>query len=226
MKHRGLLALALALAGQAGAQAPDGVYLDAGSARTAVVLAHGQGADPRGVVVEPLRTAIHREAGMHTLSLQMPVLQGARSAEQFQAYAATFPEAARRLTDAIDFLRRQRGVERIYLLGYSMGGRMTSAFLAEHPNSGVCGFIGVGLWAGGDGPLNTNTNLRKVTIPVLDVYAENDRDAAFAATRRPMVSDRFLQVPIAGAKHDYRGYEAQVASAVMAWLMQREREPC
>ncbi len=107
-------------------------------------------------------------------------------------------------------------------MGYSMGGRMTSAYLASHPDSGVVGFIGVGLLAGGEVPLNTNLNLRKVAIPVLDIYAENDRDARFAENRKNLVPTRFTQVPVPGARHDYRGYEGIVSATVVAWLRHQE----
>lgn len=76
--------------------------------------------------------------------------------------------------------------------------------------------------AGGKEPLNTNLNLRKIKVPVIDVFAENDRDAKSAEFRKPMVSDRFVQIPIPGAKHDYRGYEKVVASAVNDWLKKQE----
>jgi dienelactone hydrolase len=203
---------------------PEAAYLDGKASKVAVILAHGQGADPTSEVVDPLRKAVHSELGFHTLSLQMPVIPGKRSPDLFHEYAATFPEADKRIQAAIDFLRQEKGVERIYLMGYSMGGRMTTAFLAARPDSSIAGFIGVGLWAGGEAPLNTNLNMRKVTIPVLDVYAENDRDARFAENRKPMVSARFQQVPIPGAKHDYRGYEAEVSKAVLAWLRGQEGE--
>jgi len=211
------------VAGNAWAQMPKGDYLEGKASKTAVILAHGRGLDPDSQVVGPLRKAINRELGFHTLSLQMPVLPGRIGPEQVQQYAPTFPEAYQRIQAAIDFLRREKGVERIYLMGYSMGGRMTSAFLANNPDSGVVGFIGVGLLAGGPEPLNTNLNLRKVKIPVIDIYAENDHDAKFAEFRKPFVSDRFKQVPIAGAEHDYRGYDKQIADAVIGWL--REQEP-
>lgn len=55
---------------------PQGLYLEAPGSTVAVILAHGQGLGPDSQVVSPLRKAIHRELGMHTLSLQMPVLPG------------------------------------------------------------------------------------------------------------------------------------------------------
>lgn len=216
------LSLLLAIGTSAAAEMPRGEYLEGKGSKSAVILAHGQGLDPDSQVVGPLRRAINAELGFHTLSLQMPTLPGKRSAEQFEQYAATFPEAYQRLQAAIEFLRKDKGVERVYLMGYSMGGRMTSAFLANHPEAPVAGYIGVGLWAGGQEPLNTNLNLRKVKVPVIDIYAENDRDAKFAEFRKKFVSDRFRQVPIPGAMHDYRGYEKQVADAVIAWLKEQE----
>jgi pimeloyl-ACP methyl ester carboxylesterase len=222
MLKRLLIALASILSTHAVAQMPQGEYLEGKGSKVAVVLAHGQGLDADSQVVSPLRKAIHQELGYHTLSLQMPTLAGNRSPELFQQYASIFPEAYTRIQAALDFLRKEKGVERIYLMGYSMGGRMTTAFLANNPEAGVVGYIGVGLWAGGQEPLNTNINLRKVKVPIIDVYAESDRDAQFAENRKPLLSERFVQVPIAGAKHDYRGYDNQVKQAVIGWLKKQE----
>lgn len=217
-----LCVAALAIGTHASAQMPKGEYLDGKNSKVAVILAHGQGLDPDGNVVGPLRRAINSELGFHTLSLSMPTLPGARSLDLFEEYAATFPDAYARIQAAIEFLKREKGADRIYLMGHSMGGRMTSAFLANYPDAPVVGFIGVGLLAGGKEPLNTNLNLRKVRIPVIDVYAENDRDAKAAEFRKPLVSDRFVQVPVPGATHDYRGHEKFVADAVNGWLKKQE----
>lgn len=206
----------------AAAQMPEGKYLEGLNSKVGVILAHGQGLDPESQVVNPLRKAINKELGYHTLSLQMPVLAGKRSPELFQEYESTFPDAYNRIQAGINFLKNEKGVERIYLMGYSMGSRMTTAFLANNPDAGVVGYIGVGVMAGGDAPLNSNINLRRVKVPVIDIYAENDDDAKFAANRKSFVSERFVQVPIAGAKHSYQGYENQVVQAVINWLKKQE----
>lgn len=220
---RRLLAVALfAFVSHAIAQMPQGEYLDGKDSKVGVILAHGQGLNPDAQVVGPLRRAIHKELGFHTLSLSMPTLPGAKSLDLFEEYASTFPDAYTRLQAAIDFLKKDKAVERIYLMGHSMGGRMTTAFLAHTPDAPVVGYIGVGLLGGGKEPLNTHLNLRKIKVPVIDIYAENDRDAKSAELRKPLVSDRFLQVPIPGAKHDYRGYEIVVADAVNTWLRKQE----
>jgi len=51
--------------------------------KVGVILAHRQGLDPDSQVVGPLRKSINQELGFHTLSLQMPVLSGAKSPDKF-----------------------------------------------------------------------------------------------------------------------------------------------
>ncbi len=112
--RRSLAAAALcSAAALVGAAMPDAAYLDGKESKSAVILAHGQGADPSSEVVDPLRKSIHKELGFHTLSLQMPVIAGRRSPELFQEYASTFADAEQRIQTAIDFLRREKGVERV-----------------------------------------------------------------------------------------------------------------
>ena len=198
------------------AQMPEGEYLEGKDSKAAVILAHGRGVGPDGNVVGPLRRAINKELGFHTLSLRMPEV-GPGNVDS-PGWAATFPEAYRRIQAAIDFLKNDKGVERLYLMGHSMGGRMATGFLANNPNAGVAGFIGVGLLDGGREPINSNLNLEKIKIPVIDVYGSNPMDAQPAALRKPMVSDRFVQVEIPGAEHNYRGYDKQVADPIIEWL--------
>ena len=99
---------------------------------------------------------------------------------------------------------------------------MTTGFLAQNRDSGVVGYIGVGLLGGGQEPLNTNLNLKKIELPVIDIHADSGPDAKSAEFRKRSVSDRYTQVIISGAKHDYRGYDNQVAKAVITWLKQQE----
>ena len=99
---------------------------------------------------------------------------------------------------------------------------MTTGFLANNPTAPVVGFIGVGLTAGGKEPVNTNLNLRKVKIPVVDVYGDNEMDAKAASFRKQLVSETYVQFEIPGAKHDYRGYEKPVSDIVIEWLKRQE----
>lgn len=206
------------------ADMPKGKYLEGKGSKVGVILAHGRGLTPDSQVVGPLRKTINKELGFYTLSLQMPVVSGSRGsgAGEFLEYGPRFPDAYKTIQAGIDFLKKEKGAERIYLMGYSMGGRMTTAFLAQNPDSGVIGYIGVGLPGGGPEPLNPKLNLKKVKLPVIDVHADSGDDAKSANARKALVSDRYKQVVIPGATHDFRGYNKQVAKAVMDWLKQQE----
>ena len=204
------------------AEAPKGKYLEGKDSKVGVILAHWQGKGPDSNVVKPRRKSINKELGFHTLFLQMPVLSGSKSPDKFLKYGPTFPDAYTAIQAGIDFLRKEKGVVRIYLMGYSMGGRMTTGFLAQNPDSGVIGYIGVGLLGGGQEPLNSNLNLKKIKMPVIDIYADSGPDAKSAEFRKPFASERYTQVIISGAKHDYRGYDSQVAEVVISWLRQQE----
>lgn len=216
-----LLFFLLAFAAPGYAQAPNGEYLETKGATTAVILAHGRGQGPDAQVVGPLRRVIARDAGLHTLSVQLPVL----ATTDYLAYAATYPDAYKTLQSAIDFLVKEKGVKRIYVVGYSLGARMTTSFLANYPIPQVVGYIGVGVLEGGGDLLDANLNIRKLGVPIIDLYADaTPLDLASAINRQAWVSDRHKQVQIRGANHSFRGYDGALAEAIIPWLKERERE--
>jgi len=201
------------------AEMPTGLYLEGKNSTTAVILAHGRALSPDSQVVGPLRRSINKELGFHTLSLQMPVL----SSTNYLDYARTFPDAFRVIQEAIDYLTSEKGVKRIYLMGYSMGARMTTAFLVERPTPVIVGYIGVGLLQGGGKPLDANQNLLSIRLPVIDIFADGTPfDLKSAENRRPLLSDTFKQVRIAGADHSFQGNDNRIAQAVIEWLKERE----
>ena len=203
------------------AQMPPGEFIEAKGATAAVILAHGRGQGPDGQVVGPLRRAIAEGAGIHTLSLHMPVL----ATQDYLAYAATYPEAYNTLQSAMEFLSKEKGVKRIYVMGYSMGARMTTAFLADQPAPEVVGYIGIGVLEGGGELLDANLNIKKLTVPVIDLYADaTPLDLSSAENRKALVGDRHKQVRIRGASHNFRGYDGALAEATVAWLKEREQK--
>lgn len=190
-------------------------YLDGGASKEAVILCHGRAQHPRSKVVDPLRREIHKQLGHHTLSLQLP-----GKGKDWEKYAEEFPRAYEEIQGGINFLRAEKGITRIYLMGHSMGSRMATAFLVEHPDSGVAGFIGVGTKNGGKAPLDSNRNLRKIKIPVLDVYGDggDGKDKIEADVRSDMVSARYKQVLIPKADHQFDVGEEEMVKAVVDWL--------
>jgi len=190
-------------------------YLDGKQSDIAVILCHGRGKHATWLVVDPLRKAIHKKLGYHTLSLQMPTAD-----VDWRDYEYFFPQAYKKIELAIRFLKEKKGVKAVYLMGHSMGSRMASSFLARHPDAGVSGFIGVGIRNGGDVPLDSNENLRNVKLPVIDLYGDggNARDKYHAMKRSDMLSQRYQQVLIPGANHKFTEHEAEMINAVVSWL--------
>jgi len=215
-----VLAIALFAFTPAFAGQPSGsAYLDGGGSKVAVILCHGRGQHPTWKVVDPLRKGIHEKLGYHTLSLQMPA-----GKKKWEAYAVDFPRARTEIEAGIAFLRNEKKVERIYLMGHSMGSRMATSYLASNPNAPIVGFVGVGIRNGGVEPLDSNANLRRVTIPVVDVYGDGGDgvDLKQARARSDMVSDRYKQVLIPGANHTFDGQEDEMLKAVIDWLSERQ----
>ena len=213
------LSLLLAFSASVSAQAPNGELIEVAGAKAAVILAHGRAQGPDGQVVGLLRHSIARDAGMDTLSLQLPVLP----TSDYLAYAATFPDAYKTLRGAIDYLIKERQIKRIYILGYSMGARMTTAFLAaEHPRE-IVGYIGIGVLEGGGNPLDANVNIQKVGVPVLDLHADSTPlDRSSAENRKNLPNDRYTMTRIRGANHSFKGYESALSEASAVWLKQQE----
>lgn len=192
----------------------ESAYLDGGKSEIALVLAHGIELNPTSKVVDPLRKGVHRSLGYHTLSLQMP-----NKRTSWDAYGAYFPEAYATINEGVKFLKEEKGVTKIYLLGHSMGGRMISAYAAEYDDEAFMGLIVAGCFNNGPRVLSCKSSLKKVKLPVLDIWAGGDqRDRSAAQSRRGMISSTFKQVQISGANHSYAGYEDMLVKTVVNWL--------
>ena len=203
----------------ASAQMPSGEYLEAKGATAAVILAHSRAQGPDGQVVGPLRRAISKDARLHTLSLQLPVL----GTPDYLAYAATFPDAYKTLQSAVSYLEKEKGVKRVYILGYSMGARMTTAFLATQDAPQVAGYIGVGVLEGGGERLDANLNIGELKVPVLDLYADSTPlDLSSAENRKLLIGGQYRQVRVGGANHSFKGYEPFLSEVVVGWLREQE----
>jgi pimeloyl-ACP methyl ester carboxylesterase len=198
---------------QAGAPAGS-AYLDGGSSKVGLILCHGRGKYPTWKVVEPLRRGVYDRLGYHTLSLQMP-----NEKKKWRLYADDFPKAYETIWQGIRFLREEKGVKTIYLMGHSMGSRMASAFVASNPGASVAGLIVAGCRNSGPRPLDCRQNLRKVRIPVLDIWGGDSwKDNDSALERKGMISDRYRQLKIAGGDHRFKRKQGEFVSAVVDWL--------
>lgn len=221
MKHYVIAVLSIVfvcISTSAIADTPAGsAYLDGGGSKTALILAHGRGKYPTWKVVQPLRNGVNEELGYHTLSLQMP-----NEDKNWKKYADDFPEAYETIKAGILFLKEKKGVTTIFLMGHSMGSRMASAFISENPDQPLSGLIVAGCRNNGGYPLSCEESIKKVAIPVLDIWGgDNGKDTDAASERETFVSDSYEQKEIPGANHKFDDYESEFVSAVVAWLKRK-----
>lgn len=210
-----LAAIALSVSPTVFADKPNGsVYIDGEKNKSALILAHGKGKHPTWLVVEPLRNGVNDKLGFHTLSLQMPT-----GHESWKDYADDFPEAYNIIKDAIRFLKNEKGVTKIFLMGHSMGSRMASSFVSENPKHSISGLIVAGCRNNGGYPLSCEENLQDVNIRVLDIWGGNNgKDSDAASDRSNLVSGIYTQIEISGANHKFDGYERELVSSTVDWL--------
>lgn len=189
-------------------------YIDGGNSDIGIILAHGRGKHPTWLVVDPLRKGINSKLGYHTLSLQMPT-----GYDNWKDYANSFTGSYETIKNAISYLKKEKNVKRIFLIGHSMGSRMSSAFVSDNPEQPVSGLVVAGCRNNGGYPLSCDENLHNVDIPVLDIWGgDNGKDSDSALEREEMISSTYKQVEISGANHKFEGYEAELVNAVAKWL--------
>lgn len=184
-----------------------GLYTEARGPKAAVLLVHGVGVHPDHGVIGVLRVSL-AEAGMTTLSIQMPVAGADARVDDY--YPALFPEAVERIGAAARWLA-EKGHSRIVLLSHSMGSWMSNAYYEQTADPPFAGWICMGL-TGGFG------DMRNVRRPVLDLYGEHDLPQVMRADWRRRLTlsriDGSKQVKVAGADHHYAGHEKALAAAI------------
>lgn len=177
-----------------------GLYLDGAGAKVGVIFLHGRGGNPDSAVVRELRASLNNQ-GYSTLSIEdaLPSTNycAAATLTDWCNYTAdissgdnyVFPETYDRVNASIEYLAAT-GVEQIVLAGFSLGSRLALAAAARGLDAGglpVVGYIGLGMRTNGPGPLNALNVLDELTIPMLDIYGDNDYDAVVGADARQAV---------------------------------------
>jgi alpha/beta superfamily hydrolase len=180
---------------------------DTPKARGAVILVHGMGVHPDWGINGPMRTRL-AEQGYATLSIQMPVLASDAGPGD---YVATFPEASERIGKAAAWLKA-KGYDKIALVSHSLGGRMARTYFVKHKKSPVK--VWAALSMGFD-------DFKGVSVPVLDIYAEQDHPPVLklvAAPKRTLRHPASAQRMLPATGHFYEGKEVEVTHLVKDWL--------
>lgn len=186
-----------------------------------VILLHGRGVHPAWGFLDTLRADL-ADAGWHTLALQLPILD---ADIKFVEYGKTFPEAFQRLDAGARYLR-ERGVQRIVLVGHSSGAMTAVAYAAERPKATLSGIVTIGLTTepAGNRYMQTTLLLEKLRLPVLDIFGGEDLagvlNTAKARTEaaKKAGNSAYTQVRVNGANHFFTDHYNDLRASLSAWL--------
>lgn len=186
-----------------------------------VILLHGRGVHPAWGFIDTLRADL-ADAGWHTLSLQLPILD---ADIKFVEYGKTFPEAFQRLDAGVRYLQ-ERGVKRIVLLGHSSGAITALAYAVERPKIALGGIIAIGLTTepAGNRYMQPVLMLEKLQVPVLDVFGSQDlplvlnNAKARADAAKKAGNGRYVQVRVNKANHFFTDHYNDLRASLDAWL--------
>lgn len=192
-----------------------GIHAPNPKAQAGVIVIHGQGVHPDWGLINPLRSQLS-DQGYTTLSIQMPVLAADAPGS---AYPQLFPEAAGRITAAVQYLRGQ-GLKKIAIVSHSLGARMSNSFLNTPGRPAIDAWVSIGI---------TSEYTRPETFgaPVLDLYGEKDFPGVLELVPKRAAAIRGLQgsaqISVAGADHYFNGSEAELVRTVKLFLDHRLR---
>ncbi len=199
-----------------------GIFTEAedSASKHGAVVVHGIGVHPDWQqIVYPLRTGLPAH-GWHTLSLQMPILPN--DAEESE-YAALMGEVAPRMDAGINFLKEQ-GVEKVVIIGHSLGSTMSSYYLSTG-NRGVQGFVAVSMPTGIRNTEIVNAKMvTKIQVPILDLYGSNESPEFLAGVSeregaiRKGAGGSYTSQKVEGANHFFDGEEDALVVSVHNWL--------
>lgn len=189
-------------------------------AKGGAIIVHGIGAHPNWPeVIHPLRSQLP-DHGWTTLSVQMPILENQAEARD---YEPLFAEVGPRFNAAVQYLKKQ-GIENIVIISHSMGAAMSSYYLANNPKHGIRAFVGIGMNRSSSNKMDNATNLRKINIPVLDMYGSRDLEGVLASVKKRAQgankagNKNYQQVKIEGADHFFNGKADTLVDQVHTWL--------
>ena len=183
------------------------LFTPAADTDKAAIVVHGLGIHPDWGMVGTLRTEL-ADRGFTTLSIQMPILAADAKGE---AYPPTFPEAAERIAEAVEFLKA-KGYKQLAIVSHSMGSRMSLVYVSGKPDPAVKSWASLGISVG---------DYKAVKLPVLDLYGANDLPPvlANAGTRKQsFAAAGSRQVMIGRADHFFTGHEGEMVGAVADFL--------
>ena len=190
---------------------------------TGVIVIHGIGIHPDWeTVIQPIRVQLAAE-GWNTLSLQMPILGNDATGMD---YHPLMKEVPARIDAGIRQLHKA-GVKKVVIVAHSLGAQMANYYLAHKKiyqeaktETPIVGYVGIGMNTG-----NT-VHLKKIKIPVLDLFGENDLPGVLQSAplreKAAAHNKKYSQQKVAGASHFFEGKDDELVKAVKDALLSFE----
>jgi uncharacterized protein len=174
-------------------------------------LAHGAGAGMDHSFMETLADALSK-VGIATLRFNFPFTENKKGRPDSPAIAHGTIEAA------IKKARELNPKLPLFVSGKSFGGRMSSQYLAEHPDSSVKGiiFYGFPLHPSGKPSTERADHLKALKIPMLFLQGSKDTLADWALIKTVCESLRKASlVKLEGADHSFKAGKTDTISLLV-----------
>ncbi len=200
--------------------------INKGNLGTVILLHDIEGYPNKKPLIHDLRTRLPNH-NWATIALQMPARE---TNAELKEYYGLFEDAKQRVNATIDFLQ-QNNVKNIVLVGYGLGAMM-AVYSAVENTENLLAVVAVSLAA----PTTNHPHaqitelIRKINIPLLDIYAEHDWASVTASVRKRKIAGRdnphYRNVSIPSAKHDFQHNAPLLSKRIYSWLSRtfRKRE--
>lgn len=219
MKHKTLTISVSSTIGKVSAE-----YIVPNDAQCLLTLAHGAGANMQHAFMVTLSNAL-AEAGIGTLRFNFPFMENKKGRPDTPAVAHQTIEAAiKKAQDLFPSLP-------LFAAGKSFGGRMTSQYLATHPDTPIKGiiFYGFPLHAAGKPSIDRADHLKEVKVPMLFLQGTKDTLATWDLIEQVCGSLKKATLEkLEGADHSFKAGKKDTMSllvtATSQWLSKQIRK--
>ncbi len=212
MENRSLMLDVSASAGKVSAE-----YIVPENAIGIISLAHGAGAGMNHSFMVALSKAL-AELGIATLRFNFPFIEQKKRRPDLPAVAHKTIEAA------IKDIRKSYPDLPLFLAGKSFGGRMSSQFLAAHPDPAVKGiiFFGFPLHPVGKPSTERAEHLKDVKVPMLFLQGTRDELATLELIEQVCSSlKQATLIKLEGANHAFKAGKQDLIPVLAKYVYDR-----
>jgi len=169
-------------------------------------------------LIQPVRTKFPNH-GWSTLSIELPKANKEAGDKEF----SQLPGQSTSRILAAQAMLQGKNATKIIVIAYGLGARMAIEWLSKTPQPPIAALIIISMADGDKGSgLDSNTDLIKIKIPVLDIIAENDARQVLTAAKERYEQrskmQKYRQMEIIAADHFYNQHEDELIKRIRGWL--------